>query len=382
MEDQKKATLNLKDSAVQYVVLSREVDTNRQLYDGVLQRMREMGVAAQVRTSNVYIVDQAEIPGAPSYPNKRRSLLLGLLIGLAGGVGLAFLLERLDNTLKTPEESERYLRLPNLAVIPDFQRLDRRSALYLPYALRHALTAGDSASNGSRKELVLAHPPLSVVAESYRTLRAALLLSRAGQPPRSILFTSSTRQEGKTTTAVNTAIVFAQMGIRVALIDADLRRPRCHKLLSMENNMGLAELLAGHVEWKHVVRATPTDNLHLITAGSSAPNPAELVGSTRMKEVLTLLQEEYDCVLVDSAPVMPVSDAVLLATIVDGVVLVVDSQKTPKQVVRDVRARFTNFPAKILGVVLNRLDTRSGDYASYYRHYYHYYHQEGSETSE
>ncbi len=372
MEEQKKLTLNLKDSAVQYTILAREVDTNRQLYDSVLQRMKEMRVAADVRTSNVYVLDKAEIPGGPSYPDTRRSLLLGLLMGLAGGIGFAWLLDRMDNTLKTPEETERYLRVPNLVVIPDFEKLDGKTGPYLPRIMRERLKGGGALSENNDKHLILSHDPFSVVVESYRSLRTAILLSRAGEPPKSVLFTSSTRKEGKTATATNTAIIFAQMGVRTVLIDADLRRPRCHKLLDIPNHAGLTELLTGLRDMEAVLQKTATENLYFISAGSLPPNPAELVGSGKMKEILTLLQDEFDCILVDSPPVMPVTDAVLLSTVVDGVVMVVNSPETAKQLAREVRTRLMNFQAKILGVVLNKVDTRKGSYA-YYRHYYHYY---------
>ncbi|MBI4526971.1 MAG: polysaccharide biosynthesis tyrosine autokinase [Deltaproteobacteria bacterium] len=380
MQEQKKATLNLKDSAVQYAILAREVDTNRQLYDSVLQRMKEMGVAAEVRTSNVYLMDKAEPPAAPSYPNTRRTLLLGLLLGLAGGVGLAFLLERLDNTFKGPEEVERYIQLPNLAVVPDFSLLNKPGYGYVSRLVNRAASELPAAIDGdSNKQLVLAHHPLSVVVEAYRMLRSSLLLSRAGEPPHIVLITSATRGEGKTTTLINTAIVFAQMGVRTLVIDADLRRPRCHKVLEVENGVGLSELLAGQIDVQKAIKPTAADGLFLMSSGAACPNPAELLGSKKMNETLLLLKEQYDYIFVDSSPVMAVSDAVMLSTMVEGVLLVVDG-KTSKTLVREARARLSNPYTKILGVLLNRVDTRNGDYASYYRHYYHYYHDDDQMT--
>jgi capsular exopolysaccharide synthesis family protein len=378
MEEQKKATLNLKDSAVEYTILAREVDTNRQLYDSVLQRMKEMGVAAQIRGSNASVIDRAEVPSGPSYPNKRRSLLLGLLLGLAGGVGLAFFLDHLDSSLKTPEEVERYLQLPSLGLVPDFTKLSKGSYGYLPKSMsRSSSKENGSASSSLGKELVLSHHPLSLLSESYRSIRTAILLSQAGGPPKTILFTSATRQEGKTATTVNTGVIFAQMGYRVLIIDADLRRSRSHKVLGMENAAGLSELLAGQIRETEAIKQTPTENLSIVCGGSLPPNPGELVGSKKMYEVLRTLEQEYDCIFIDSPPIMPVSDPVLLSTMVDGVVLVVDGQKTPKQVVREVRSRLANARAKILGVVLNRINLQNGDYS--YRHYYSYYHQDGTE---
>ncbi len=374
MEEQKKATLNLKDSAVQYAVLAREVDTNRQLYDSVLQRIKEVGVASDLRASNVYVVDESEPPLSPSYPNKKRSLLFGLLMGLVGGLGLAFLLERLDSTFRSSEEVEGYLHLPNLTIVPDFARVNHQGYSYVSRVLSHAEQDGPAnPSTYPGKDIVLSHHPLSVVVEAYRTLRSSLLLSKAGEPPQTVLITSATRGEGKTATAVNTAIVFAQMGIRVLIVDADLRRPHCHKLLELENGVGLAELLAGQIDLERAIRPTATPNVFLISGGATPPDPAELLGSKKMHETLNTLRKGYEFIFIDSSPVMAVSDPVLLSAMVDGVILVVDGHKTPKQLVRKVRSRLSHSGTKILGVLLNRVDTRKGAYAYYYRDYYSYY---------
>jgi len=381
LQDQKRTTLDLKDAGVQYAILGREVDTNRQLYDSVLQRFKEMSVAAEVRTSNVYVMEQANAPSSPSYPRKQRGLALGLLFGLAGGVGLAFLLDRLDNTLKTPEESETYLNLPSLAVIPDFLKVNNRGS-YLPHHVRR-LIHHDSAqsSHGGGKELILEHHPLSIIAESYRALRTSLLLSRAAERPRTLLFTSAIRDEGKTATAVNTAIMYAEMGLRTVLVDADSRRPRCHKVLSVERDFGLTEVLTGHVALADVVRPTTTDHCSFLSSGSLPPNPAELLGSAKMREIIDQLTGDFDCVIFDSPPVMPVTDAVLLAQAVDGVVLVVDSQRTAKNLIREVRSKLVNFQAKVLGVVLNRVDTQRAGYSQYYNHYTNYYSEDAGENT-
>ncbi|HEY2918558.1 MAG TPA: polysaccharide biosynthesis tyrosine autokinase [Candidatus Binatia bacterium] len=377
MEEQKAATLDLKDSAVQYAILAREVDTNKQLYDGVLQRMREMGVAAQVQNSNVYVVDKAEVPSGPSYPLKTRSLLLGLSLGLAIGIGVVLLKEHLDRTFKSPEELERYIQLPHLAVVPDFERLNNREHGY-GYGYVSKILGAPKSDNGklpasaSPTDIIEQHP-LSVGAEAYRALRSALLLARASGPPRTVLLASATRGEGKTTTLVNTAIVFAQTRARVLIIDADLRRPRCHRILKIENTTGLAEVLAGQVEIENVIRPTRVDNLFVVTSGAIPPDPAELLGSQEMAKVLNDLRERFDYIFMDSSPLLPVTDAVLLATMVDGVLMVVDGQKTPRQAVKNARARLTSAKIKILGVLLNRVDVLEGSYAGYYGQYYKYY---------
>jgi polysaccharide biosynthesis transport protein len=383
MEEQKKSTLNLKDSAVQYAVLAREVDTNRQLYDGVLQRLKEIGVAGEVRASNIYVMGKAQPPLGPSYPDKRRGLLFGLLLGLGAGIGLAFLLEQLDNTLKSPEEAERYMQLPNLAVVPDFALLDNRSYGYgygYGYGRRLRKSAKaelpDKSSKDSEKQIVLDQHPLSLVTEAYRMLRSSLLLSQAGGPPQVMLLTSAVRGEGKSTTTTNTGIVFAQMGVRVLIVDADLRRPSCHKLFKMENTVGLADVLAGQADCKDAIRATMAPNLFLMSSGTTPPNPAELLGSKKMRETLQELRGQYEFIFVDSSPVMAVSDAVYLSAMVDGTLIVVN-RRTPKPLVRKARTRLSTPHSKILGFLLNKVDTRAGGYAYYYRHYYEYY---GSES--
>ncbi len=388
MQEQKTATLDLKDSAVQYAILAREVDTNKLLYDSVLQRMREMRVAADSQSTNIYVVDKAELPGGPSYPDKRHSLLIALFLGLAGGVGLAFLMDHLNSTFRTPDELERYIHLPNLAVVPDFMCLNGNGHRYgysYGYGARHLRPPKDENGNLPAKktpsEIIIEQDPFSVVAESYRNLRSALLLAKADEPPKTIMLTSATRSEGKSTTLVNTAIVFAQMGARVLIMDGDLRRPRCHKILKMPNEVGLAECLAGQIEAERVLRPTQVDNLFMITSGSKPPNPAELLGSKTMAATIAILREQFDYVFIDSSPVLPVSDALPLATMVDGVLMVVDGQKTPRQLVKDARARLTSPHIKMLGVMLNRVDVQEGSYGSYYGHYYNYYKHDEAESA-
>lgn len=373
MNAQKQTTLDLKDSAVQYGILAREVDTNRQLYDSVLQRIKEMSVAAQIRNSNIYVMEKAQAPLGPSYPSKQRSLLLGLCLGLTAGIGLAFLLEQMDSTFKSVEEAERYVLLPSLGVVPDFTRVEGRQVGYVSQLVQSAkLELPFNAPAEPKNEVVLARHGQSVVFEAYRTLRSALLLSQAGDPPRTILMVSATRGEGKTTSTVNTAIVFAQMGMRVLVIDADLRRPRCHHLFKVENCVGLAEVLAGQLEPHGALHATAVENLFFISSGATPPNPAELLGSNRMHQVLDQLRNEFEFIFIDSSPVMAVSDAILLSTMVEGVVLVVNGQ-TPKQLVRTTRAKLNTRRTKILGLLLNRVDMRDGGYANYYSQYYNYY---------
>ena len=362
MSRQRSQALSVNDASVGYAILQREVDTNRELYNSVLQRMKDLGLAAESQSSNTVIVDEAQVPGSPSGPHRTMALLQAIAFGLALGIGLAFLIEYQDKTLKTPEQVEQYLRLPNLAAVPAFTRNETR-ALVKRNGKDHT-----PALAGSR-ELAGSMSQYSVVGEAYRSLRTALMLSRAGSPPKTILFTSAGNSEGKTVSALNTAVVFAHTGVRVLLIDVDLRRPRCHKVLALENLAGLTEVLAGACNVTDLIRPTDIDSLSFLSAGSIPPNPSELVGSDKMRDTLAQLTSEFDVVVIDSPPILPVTDAMLLSTMVDGVVLVVNSSKTSKQHVKAAYARLEFARAKVFGVLLNQVDVNSQHY-QYYRRYY------------
>ncbi len=368
MNKERQQALGLNDAAVEYAILQREVDTNRELYESVLQRMKGVGLAAESQTSNIIIVDPAETPGAPSSPKKFSMIVRNSALALVAVIGLVFGLEYLDTTLKTPEQVERYLHVPNIGAIPSFANLRLKAkgaATLLPE------------DNGIKKigygrELLGVANPYSMVGEAYRTFRTALMLSRAGSPPKTILFTSAHSAEGKTVSATNTAAMFAQTGARVLLIDGDLRKPRCHRVLALENSSGLTEVLTGTCEVQDVIRTTVVDGLSFMSAGSLPPNPTELLGSERMSQVLAMVAHEHDVVIIDSPPVMPVSDALLLATVVDGVVLVVNSVKTSKHHVKMTCAKLEYARAKIFGVLLNEIDLKHPGYG-HYSHYYNHY---------
>jgi capsular exopolysaccharide synthesis family protein len=371
MRKQKTMALDLKDAAVNYAILEREADTNRKLYDAVLERMREIGVTAEIPASTRALLDLAEVPRWPSYPRKKIALMFAGLLGLMGGLGLALVFEYLDNTLRTPEEVELYLGLPNLAVVPDYFLVSKvRETIYPTSGRRVAARNGGLYLPGKKAEPVdlpagaLLSP--SVVTEAYRKLRTAVLLSRPGSPPKTLLFTSGTDSEGKTITTANSAIMFAQMGYEVLVIDADLYRPSCHRALRTKNALGLTDFLAGQAPLERVIMPTAIPKLHLLSRGSPAPNPTELVGSQKMHESLGALKERFDFLLIDSPPITPVSDAVLLSTMVDGVILVVRGQRTRKHLVKAAVAQLKSSQAKILGVVLNGVDIRSAEYSNLY----------------
>jgi capsular exopolysaccharide synthesis family protein len=379
MDKQKSETFALKDASVQYAILAREATTNKQLYDSVQERFREISVAGELPASNIYIVDRAEIPQLPAKPNKRLNLMLGAVLGLFGGLGLALLLEHLNNTFRNPEEVERYLGLPNLVIVPDYFSLPKGASRWKALFYHQAANPKATPSAPHKPAATIRLPSkiasidkrrLSVITEGYRKLRTSIFLSSADEPPpKTILFTSSTAGEGKTMTAANTAIMFAQLGNNVLLIDADLHRPSCHKALKVPGATGLADYLAGQENLDKAIKPTSVPNLSVLICGSVPPSPTELIGSKKMRETLAALKERYDFLLIDSPPVMPVSDAVVLSSLADAMVFVVEGQKTPKHLARTAIAQLGNNQSKILGIVLNRVDIRGPDYRDFNQYY-------------
>jgi polysaccharide biosynthesis transport protein len=348
----------LNDASLQDALMAREVESDQLLYRNVLAKINEIGVVGGAPPTEVSIVDQAEPPNEPSSPQKPLILASAATGSLLLGIFLAVFFERLNDTFKGPDQVERSLALPCLGVVPDFVKcnpsgrrlLSKSSSATITVTAPHQLPGARAGTE---------------VNETFRAIRIGIVASRAVASPKVILVTSGMVSEGKTMTAVNTALAFAQMGDNVLLIDADLRRARCHSLLDIDNGAGLSEILAGRCKPEEVIRRTPITGLACITAGATHPNPGALLGSKRMADLLSHLGTSYGCILIDSAPVMQISDTLLLASMADGVLLVVGSA-TPKQVVRTVSSRLYLVGAKVLGVVLNRLDIQLGNDGYYY----------------
>jgi polysaccharide biosynthesis transport protein len=370
MESQKKQTLQLNSKAAQYAMLQREVDTNRELYNAILTRIKDVEMSGDIESKNVSVINSAEVPGGASSPKKMLALMFSVFGGLGLGLGLAFVVELSDNTLKNPEEAENYLKLPNLGVVPEFSSVNGKSA-YAPRELMNGGGARASTVLPPGRELVTTHGSYSRVGEAYRNLRTALLLSRAGGPPKVTLITSAMSREGKTVTAVNISVMLSQLGGKVLLIDADLRRARCHRVLAVDNHLGLTEVLTGSRELHEMIRATEIENLYFLGAGSVPPNPTELLNSPKMAEVVADLRDHYEYVVIDSAPVLPVSDSMVLSKLTDGVVVVANGSATPRQQVKNACARLEYARAKILGLVLNKVKIHSPDYHYYYHQDYY-----------
>jgi succinoglycan biosynthesis transport protein ExoP len=368
LEKQKQEANKLNESAIEYSLLKRDVETNRTLYEGLLEKLKEAGVSAGLKSNNFRIVDSARVPTGPIEPNIPRNLGFAFVLGSMSGIGLAFLLEGLDNTVRTTEQAQMISGLASLGMIPLGSKNTREGA----NAKRLVL-----ASSNEAVELVSQSRPQSQMAESYRALRTSLLLSNLGAPPKVIMVTSALPQEGKSTTSINTAVVLAQKGVRVLLIDADLRRPSIHKTLGMGPRSGLSNVLTGSTTLEQAITVSPVlANLHILPAGTPPPNPAELLASTNMRDVLEELRAQYDHIVVDTPPTLSVTDAVVLSPRADAIVLVIRSGQTTKQSLRRARDVLTQVNAKVSGVLLNAVDLSSPDYYYYYEYkgkYSHYY---------
>ena len=358
---QKAKAMEMKQKAIQYNILKREADTNRDLYNGLLQRMKEAGVSAGITASNIQIVDGAELPTKPFKPNKRLNLLLASVVGLFLGLGLAFFFEYLDNTIKTPEDVEQLIQLPSFGMIPE-----------IAYERRRRLDEGTSYP----VELITFGHPKSMLSEAYRNVRTSILLSFSEKPPKRIAISSPNPAEGKTTTVINTAIALSQTGARVLIIDSDMRKPRVHTVFGEENGLGLSNFLSGNADLRSVIKKANIPNLYYIPSGPIPPNPSELLGSSLFKTTMRFLGEKFDHVVLDSPPVLGFADSTILATSVDGILLVVSGGKTPRETLQHAKDILRQVNTKILGVVINQVDIGRSDYGSYYYRYHYYYGKE------
>lgn len=367
-DKQKGEAYKLNEDAIQYAILRRDVESSRDLYDGLLKKLKEAGIMAGLKSSNINIVDQAGVPVEPIEPNIPLNISLALLGGLLGGVALAFVVENVDNSIRTPQDIETYCSLPSLGVIPSIAvngknghrlpvRTGRKEAM-LPVTMEHRNSGG---------------------AEAFRALRTSLLLSSPGAPPQVILVTSAMMQEGKSFTALNLAVVLAQTGQKVLLVDSDMRRPAVHKYLGIPMNRGLSACLAGTEQpGDIVVKVDEIPGLHVIPAGHMPPYPSEMLASDTMPQLIQRWREEFRYIVIDTPPVLAVTDAVVCARNADVVVLIARSEKTGRQSLVRTREVLRKSRANIAGVVVNDLSFNSVEYRQYYGHYgseySHYYH--------
>jgi capsular exopolysaccharide synthesis family protein len=374
---QKGEVEKLNQLLIQYTILKGEFETNQQLYNELLKRLKDATVSVSLRAANVRLADQALVPSTPISPNRRMDIAAGLLVGLILGVTLAFIRESLDRTMKTAEDIEREIAVPTLAVIPLGTASRGRYGRYFARQTRKA------AGNGNLALTVL-HAPGSEMAESFRVLRTSILLSSAPHPPQVLLVTSAQPSEGKTCTSINLALGLAQRGSRVLIVDSDLRKPGVLRALGLPDGegSGLSTFLTGGQGIEEALRpfeAVP--NMWVLPAGPIPPNPAELVSSPAMEGLVRYLRQRFDHIVLDSPPLLLVTDGILLSTLADGVVLVVESGATSRGALNRVRRILDRAGANTLGAVLNKLDARvDGYYSSRYGYYSYYYSRERSTT--
>jgi succinoglycan biosynthesis transport protein ExoP len=365
LDEQTAVANQLNENAIEYRILKQEADSNRQLYDGLLEKLKEASLAAGLNSSNIRVVDKARIPRIPARPKVPRNMLLAVLLGLVGGIVVALALEAADNTIRTPEQAQ-VLGLPVLAAIPVKAVKD---AVDVPAPHFLAPRTGNDAT------LVTYLDPQSEISEAYRTLRTSILLSGAGQPLQVVVFTSALPQDGKTMTSVNTAFVMAKQERRVLLVDADMRRPSVHKVFDLPPDVGLSSVLSGQTKWRDAVHFTGQSNLFVLSSGPLPPHPSELLGSASMRDLIREWRDEYDHIIIDSPPILSVTDGVLLAVQADMVALVIRAGQTKIAAIREARDLLLHLKAPLGGIVLNAVDLQSPDYYYYpsrrkYRGYY------------
>ena len=346
LERQKAGALALNRKGIEYGVLRRETESSKQIYEALLQRAKETGISGELKSSNIRVVDQAEVPRSPVRPRKSVNLLLGLFGGLMAGVGLAFFVEYLDNRVKSPDEIQQFLGLSFLGLVPGVSEQDLESG---------------------KSPVISAAVPQNF-AEAFREIRTSVMFSSAGEGSRSVIITSTQPSEGKSVIAANLAVSLAQAGLRVLLVDADMRKPRLHELMNVKQVPGLSNLLVGRAKAAEVVLRTGTPNLWVLPAGENPPNPAELLGSTRFMDLLKTLGDHFDWVVLDSPPVMAVTDPSVVAYRTTGVVFVIGSEQVNRHKALTAVQKLQNSKAKILGAVLNRANVQRNPY--YYSHYY------------
>jgi capsular exopolysaccharide synthesis family protein len=373
-DKQRGETLTQNEAAVNYRIIQQEIETNKQLLDGLLQRAKENEVIVAGTPNNIHIVDPASKPKVPVAPKRTQAILLAAVFSLIIGIALSRYLDYLDDSVRSSDDVENFLRLPALAVIPSIGKSARRRLL--------SAIPGTAKQNGhSGTELLINNESQrSPLAESYRQLRTSVLLSAAGGAPKTLLITSSQPGEGKTTTVVNTAMILAQTGARVVMVDGDMRRPRLHSIFDLENKKGLSGILASKMsepEMLGCVQHHEQSGLYILTSGRIPPNPAELLGSDQIRSLMAVLENSFTHVVIDSPPVASFTDGVLLSSMADGVLLVVHGGAASRHIVRRAKQLLTDVGAKVFGVVLNNVTVSRHDY--YYNRYHDYYYNRESD---
>lgn len=343
--------VNLNEKYIQYKILKRDVETNRHIYNALVSKIKEQTVAKKVQRINAWTVEKAETPSSPIGNNVKRNILLGIILGLFGGIGLAFFIEYLDNTIKYPEDAEEKLGLPVIGLISLLKTKEQDI------------------------ERVVKKDPFAPVSENYRSARTSLMLSSSDKPPKIVLITSMTPKEGKTTTVVNIAEAIASMGKKVLVIDGDLRRPRVHKIFGLPNKTGLSSFLAGVSDTPEIVNIHDSENLSVLPSGPIPPAPSELLSSAKMEQLISDCNSVYDFILLDSPPVLSVTDSLILSKTADTTLVVVRSGKTTYELATSGIKSLLEVNANLTGMLINCADLKKDGY-HYYGYGYYSYSQE------
>lgn len=352
LDGEKKKALELDRKIIDYNALQREVDTNERMLEIVLNRLKETSISSQVQANNIRIQDMAEVPRKPIKPRKKLNIIFSMILGFAGGIGLAFFRDYMDTTLRDPAEIATLLQIPVLGSVPRV-RIDGKN-------IKKKLDIDRIVEKDSH----------SLAAEAYRSIRTNLLFSlNHSSSAKSLVITSSVPREGKTLTAVNLAMMIANSGERVLLVDADMRKPRVHTIFNDKNESGLSEFLSGKNDFNSVVRHSGNDNLYVVTAGKATHRPAELLSSERMKLFLENATSEFSKIIFDSPPIALVTDAQILSTICTGVVLIAEGGKATRDLLNRSKDLLEKVDARILGIIVNNISLTNDSYS--YPHYYY-----------
>lgn len=375
-ERSKAEAVEQNQATIKFNLLKQDLDTTKQLYTDFLQKTNQANIEVAQQSNNVRLIQPASVPGSPISPNRPRVIFIGLLVSLFAGLILAFGIEYFDNTLKSVEDVNQTAQLPVLGVVPT---IGQNEPGLLSAVMRRVPGADPAGKSGKPAASFQPHQVMiadarSALGETYRVLRTSLLLSSGSAGRRTVLFTSGQPGDGKTTTVINLAVALSQLDATVLIVDADMRKPKGHKAFGVEAAPGLSNYLSEDADLSPLIRELPVPNLSLLPCGPIPPNPAELLSSRKMRDLIAQLGRQFDHVLIDSPPVMGATDPVILSTMVSGVVMVIHAGKTTREIVRRAKHEITAVGGRFLGVVLNNLDVRSAGRNSYYasRYYYSY----------
>jgi polysaccharide biosynthesis transport protein len=353
LDKQKQAAYGMNEAGVQFAILKRDMNASRDLYEGLQKKLKEAGIVAGLHSTNIDVIDPARVPIEPVEPRVPLNMAIGLILGTFGGIASAFLLENMDTTIGDLGDGSELVKLPVLGIVP---RLRSRS--------------NKQAGVGESGSPFVLQKPRSEFAEAFRALRTTLLLSSAGAPPKVIIVSSAAPNEGKSTASINCAVVLAQRERRVLLVDADLRRSGVQRSLRLKTDAGLSECLAGAIEPAAAIQQVAGQpNLDVLLAGHRPPNPVELLDSERMRDLLARWRQEYDHVIIDTPPLVGLSDALVISPLADAVLLVARAGQTSQQSLRRARDILLRINARTIGVIVNDVSLKSDDYYQYYGYY-------------